>query len=114
MAGSVIEVKTSLPECLSCEVIEIDADASMEKFCVSKTQGSHRGDGEMLFFFLSQRSDNNGSCDIGCSFIILSAGIHEVHGSEARLNVAFLLFSEGFQFLCNGNFVHRDFADVFL
>ncbi len=44
------------------------------------------------------------------------SGIRAVSGdgSEARLNVAFLLFSEGFQFLCNGNFVHRDFADVFL
>ena len=79
MAGSVIEVKTSLPECLSCEVIEVDANASMEKFCISKTQGSHRGDGEMLFFFLGQRSDNDRSRDISCSFIILSAGIYQVH-----------------------------------
>ena len=32
-----------------------------------------------LFFFLGQRSDNDRSRDISCSFIILSAGIYQVH-----------------------------------
>ena len=141
MAGSVIEVKTSLPECLSCKVIKVDTDAAVEEFCISKTKGSHRSDGEMFFFFLGQRSNYDCSGNIGRSLIILSAGVHQVHAfwlqnreivfrclimahssiravsgnrSEAWLNKAFLLLPEGFQFFSNGNLIHWDFTDILL
>ena len=81
MTGSVVEIQSALPERLSSCIVQAQSGAAFQKFHMSKTQHAHQHQGVMLFFFIRDRPQGDGTGDIGGSLVILSTGIYQVQAS---------------------------------
>ena len=77
VSGSVEEVQSLLPEGLAGQDVQVMAICAFRKAGVHQVQHTPQHQGEMGFFFGSQRPQGKGAGNVGGPFQVLAAGIHQ-------------------------------------